>query len=56
MSRTPQPKTLERMLDQLDEMRILLMLEESDRDVAEGNMIPFEEGFARLFASLALTA
>ncbi|MCL2445220.1 MAG: hypothetical protein FWD06_00405 [Oscillospiraceae bacterium] len=53
MSRTLQPKMLERMLDQLDEMRILLMLEQSERDIATGNVIPFEEGFARLRASLA---
>ena len=53
MSRSLQPQALERMLDQLDEMRTLLMLEQSERDIATGNVMPFEEGFAQLFASLA---
>jgi len=46
------PYALGRVYDQLDEMRILVMLEESEREAAAGNTIPLEEGFAMLRARM----
>ena len=46
------PKALERMYDQLDEMRILVMLEESNQEAMAGSFIDLDEGFERLRVGL----
>ena len=42
------PKALERVYDQLDELRILTMLEESEREAEAGHFLTLEECFESL--------